>query len=109
MPSGLAIVYGRNAQGKTNLLEAIYYLATSKSFRAGSDREIINWLALSQEPAYARLVGRCQRRAGLVELEVAVRLDRGARVCCRAVSVLVGNALPAPWGGGRGYRVRPDR
>ncbi|MHB1132887.1 MAG: DNA replication/repair protein RecF [Chloroflexota bacterium] len=77
LPPGLAVVYGRNAQGKTNLLEAIYYLATSKSFRAGSDREIVNWLALSQEPAYTRLVGRCERRGGVVEIEVAVRLDRG--------------------------------
>lgn len=76
LPPGMAILVGNNAQGKTNLLEAVYYLATSKSFRAGNDREIINWLALDQEPAYARLVGLCERATGRVEIEIAVRLER---------------------------------
>lgn len=39
----LNIFYGNNAQGKTNLLEAIYLLSTGKSFRAETDRELINW------------------------------------------------------------------
>ena len=33
VPSSVNIVVGRNGQGKTNLLEAIYFLATTKSFR----------------------------------------------------------------------------
>ncbi len=36
------VVTGLNAQGKTNLLEAIYYLAAARSFRTRSDRDIIN-------------------------------------------------------------------
>src|SRR5690606_22500858 len=36
------IFVGKNAQGKTNLLEAIYICATGKSFRTNRDREIIN-------------------------------------------------------------------
>ncbi len=35
------LILGPNAVGKTNLLEAIYYLASGKSFRAGYDREAI--------------------------------------------------------------------
>ncbi len=35
------ILYGDNAQGKTNLLEALYYCAGGKSHRAGKDRELI--------------------------------------------------------------------
>lgn len=35
------VIYGENAQGKTNLLEAIYYLASGKSFRNAKDRELI--------------------------------------------------------------------
>jgi len=35
------ILLGKNAQGKTNLLESIYYLATLSSFRANNDLEII--------------------------------------------------------------------
>lgn len=37
------ILVGKNAQGKTNLLESIYFLATLSSFRAGHDSEIIKY------------------------------------------------------------------
>lgn len=37
------ILYGNNAQGKTNLIEAIYYLACAKSFRGAKDRELISF------------------------------------------------------------------
>ncbi len=37
------ILYGDNAQGKTNVLEAIYAGATAKSHRAGNDREMIRF------------------------------------------------------------------
>jgi len=37
------VITGRNAQGKTNLIEAIYYLATGKAFRQASDKELINF------------------------------------------------------------------
>lgn len=39
--TGLNIVYGNNAQGKTNWLEAIYLLATAKSFRTQRLQELI--------------------------------------------------------------------
>lgn len=76
LPAGVSVLLGDNAQGKTNLLEAIFYLATSKSFRATSDREIVNWLAMETPPAYCRLVGCCERKRGPVEVEVALRVDR---------------------------------
>lgn len=37
------LLIGKNAQGKTNLLEAVYYLATLSSFRAGNDSELVKW------------------------------------------------------------------
>ena len=45
LPARVAVLQGENAQGKTNLLEAIYYLATTKSPLASSDRQLINWAA----------------------------------------------------------------
>ena len=39
----LNLIIGRNAQGKTNLLEAINLLATTKSNRTGNDAELIKW------------------------------------------------------------------
>lgn len=41
------LIVGENGQGKSNLLEAIELLATAKSARAGLDRELVNWGALS--------------------------------------------------------------
>ncbi len=37
------VIIGENAQGKTNLLEAIYLLAFTKSHRTANDRELIKW------------------------------------------------------------------
>ena len=42
---GLHLFSGNNAQGKTNLLEAIFLSAMGKSFRAGNDNELIHWKA----------------------------------------------------------------
>ena len=41
--SGTNILYGDNAQGKTNILEAVYVCATSKSHRGSKDKEIIRF------------------------------------------------------------------
>ena len=40
--SDLNIILGANGQGKTNLLEALYYLSTGKSHRTSRDTELIN-------------------------------------------------------------------
>jgi DNA replication and repair protein RecF len=40
---GINVITGRNAQGKTNLLEAVCYLAAGRSFRARTDRELIGF------------------------------------------------------------------
>lgn len=56
LPQGPILLYGNNAQGKTNLLEAIYYLATTRSPHADNDAQLLNWnAAQSEEPV---VVGR---------------------------------------------------
>jgi len=40
---GVNVIAGFNAQGKTNLVEAIYYLAAGRSFRPASDRELVSF------------------------------------------------------------------
>lgn len=40
---GLTILTGENAQGKTNLLEAIFLLSLTKSHRTNHDQEMIQW------------------------------------------------------------------
>lgn len=40
---GINIFYGENGQGKTNLLEGLYYLLTGKSYRVQREQELIRW------------------------------------------------------------------
>lgn len=56
---------GPNAQGKTNLLEAIFALALTKSHRTSKDKELIGWEADS-----ARLQGTVDKRYGTAQLEL---------------------------------------
>ncbi len=72
LPSGIVLIQGENAQGKTNLLEAIYYLATARSPYAQTDRELINWLAEEEDLTFARLVGEMQRHDTLQRLEITL-------------------------------------
>lgn len=41
LSAGTNVIFGENAQGKTNFLEAVYYLTGGKSFRGVKDRELI--------------------------------------------------------------------
>jgi DNA replication and repair protein RecF len=63
--AGLNILCGGNAQGKSNLLEAIFFLATAKSFRTYRDRE----LAHRGGPALA-VGGQVQSASGEFSLAV---------------------------------------
>ncbi len=40
---GLNIIVGKNAQGKTNILEAIFFMIIGKSFRTSKEKEVIKW------------------------------------------------------------------
>ena len=40
---GINVLVGKNAQGKTNLLEAIYLVAIGRSPRTSKDRDLIKW------------------------------------------------------------------
>ena len=50
---GTNILYGDNAQGKTNILEALYLAGTTKSHRGSKDREIIQF---DREEAHIRMM-----------------------------------------------------
>ena len=72
---GTTLFYGPNAAGKTSLLEAIYYLATTRSPRTSADRELINWdqrTDLGFAP-FTRLVASIQRANERILIELAVQ------------------------------------
>ena len=60
IPGGPVLLVGGNAQGKTSLLEAVYYLSTFDSFHAGNDRELVNFIAGREPLAVTRLVASFQ-------------------------------------------------
>jgi DNA replication and repair protein RecF len=72
---GTTLFYGPNAAGKTTILEALFYLATTRSPRAGADRELVRWDAQGDigTPPFARLVCDVRRSDGKVRLEVIVQ------------------------------------
>ncbi len=74
---GLNVFSGSNAQGKTNLLEAVYLLATSKSMRGSRDADLIRW-----DQAAAVVTGEVLREKGNdLDLEVALsRTEKKALV-----------------------------
>ena len=76
LPDRLTVFQGANAQGKTNLLEAIHLLATGRSPRATAERELINWLALESTLPYARLTGEIGEGKDAQKLELVLELAR---------------------------------
>jgi DNA replication and repair protein RecF len=71
----LNLLYGENAQGKSNLLEAICYLAIASSFRAQRDRELISH---EQEHFYLEAATESEI-SGQMRLTVAVNRE-GKRI-----------------------------
>lgn len=76
-PTGPVVLRGANAQGKTNLLESIYYLATARSPYTASDRQLINWRAEDDPIPFARLSAEvCTRHHPLNRVEMTLLLDK---------------------------------
>jgi DNA replication and repair protein RecF len=77
-PAGRLLFLGSNAQGKTNLLEAIYLLSTMRSLRVSGDAELIRWEALDEALPAARLVADAETPSGPVRVEMAVEAQQRA-------------------------------
>ena len=61
------IFYGENAQGKTNIIEAIYMSSIGKSFRAKKDREMIN---LDSQNASVEINYQKKDREGKIKIDL---------------------------------------
>ena len=80
LPPYLAVIWGDNAQGKTNLMEAIHMLSTSKSHRASSDRELICQFDTGEDLPVTRLFGEVQRARDNIKVEIALRVEKASPV-----------------------------
>lgn len=67
----LNIFIGDNAQGKTNLLEAIYLCSAGKSFRTKKDQELIN---MNKSQTYVKV--QLSKINGNVDIEVRLNSDK---------------------------------
>src|SRR5512141_987301 len=76
VPRRVVLLAGANAQGKTSVLEAIYFLAAFTSFQTHADRQIVNFYeAKKNELTVTRLVAEYQRSKSKHRLEVRLILE----------------------------------
>lgn len=71
------IIIGKNAQGKTNLLEAIYMTSTGRSFRTNRDKEIINF---NKEEGYIGLNIKIDNIRRFIEVKLSKERPKRIRV-----------------------------
>ena len=69
------ILYGNNAQGKTNALEALYLFSIGKSFRTQQDRELINF-----DENFTKLLVEFDDKIRTNEIEIVIRRDRKKQI-----------------------------
>jgi len=73
LPPNISVFQGANAQGKTNLLESICFLATTRFSRPVAERELVNWNALNEKMPFARLSANIQRDTRDVKLDIVLQ------------------------------------
>jgi len=73
LPAGPILLRGDNANGKTNLLEAIYFLSTTRGAHARADQQLINWLILRQETLpFARVEATIKTNAESFKVAITI-------------------------------------
>lgn len=71
------VFIGNNAQGKTNILESIYYCSIGKSPRTNKDKELINW---NGKEAYIKLYVSKDRIDKKIEIKIFKEGKKGVNV-----------------------------
>lgn len=71
------VIIGKNAQGKTNLIESIYMCATGKSFRTNRDKEIINF---NKDEAYVGAILKIGPHEKLIEIKMERNRPKRIRI-----------------------------
>ena len=74
---GINILYGDNAQGKTNILEAIYLSITSKSHRSSNDKELINF---SKDESHIKLIIEKKEIENRIDIHIRKNKSKGIAI-----------------------------
>lgn len=76
------IIYGDNAQGKTNILEAVYVSATTKSHRGSRDREMISF---NEEESHIKAM--VQKRETSYRIDIHLKKNKPKGIAINGVSI----------------------
>ncbi len=97
IPSHGLRIHGRNASGKTSVLEALVMLATTRSSRAVADRDVVRWDSGSEYgvPAYVRLEAGVVTRAGRRTVSIGIELDQASGAVARKLFQVGGETVRA--------------
>ncbi len=76
IPGGIILINGRNAQGKTSLLEAVYFAATFTSFLTSQDSQIINFDAIQEDIPVSRIIADLVKEGKKHKLEIRLILQK---------------------------------
>lgn len=79
---GTTILYGDNAQGKTNILEAIYVSATTKSHKGSKDREIVNF---EEEEGHIRTILEKDGLDYRIDMHLRKSKSKGIAINCEKI------------------------
>ena len=89
---GLNVLVGKNAQGKTNILEAIFYAVIGKSFKTSKEKEVILW---GENSAYVKANFQKLYRDVQIELIFSDKAKKSVKVdgiAIKRIGELLGNA-----------------
>jgi len=75
IPQRVVLLTGANAQGKTSVFEAIYFLAAFTSFQTHADRQLVNFHEAKNSLAVTRLIADYQKARSKHRLEVRLILE----------------------------------
>jgi DNA replication and repair protein RecF len=94
VPASTIVLVGANAQGKTSLLEAFYYLATARSPYTTSDRQLIHWRTEGEPMPFARITADITTAAHpFAALEITLVLETPASGSPRFKKVIKLNGI----------------
>ena len=74
---GINVIYGSNAQGKTNFLESLYFCAMGRSMRGKSDQQLI---AFDAQESHIRLLVQTQNRRDKIDVHLKQNEKKGIAV-----------------------------
>ncbi len=75
--AGTNIFYGNNAQGKTNVLEAVYVCGTTKSHRGSKDKDVIRF---GEEEAHIRMFVRKDSVSHKIDMHLKKNKSKGIAI-----------------------------